>query len=82
LAAGSESSTRRVRPGGDGRDFGEVGAAIRQKVNEVEVFSRDTFMRKGSFNEIMKDRKDRIGADHDDLKDWLERIERKVDTKT
>jgi hypothetical protein len=30
----------------------------------------------------MKDLKDRIGADHDDLKDWLDRIERKVDTKT
>ena len=39
-------------------------------------------MRKGSFNEIIKDLKDRIGADHDDLKDWLERIERQVDTKT
>jgi len=71
-ASGGRRDRRAVSPGGGGRGFGEVGAALRQKVNEVENFSRDAFMRKGSFNEIMKDLKDRIGAGHDDLKDWLE----------
>lgn len=32
---------------------GETVAAIRTKVNEVELFARDEFLRKGSFNAVI-----------------------------
>lgn len=34
-------------------EFGETGAAIRQKVHEVETWSRDTFVRKESFEQAI-----------------------------
>src|SRR5882672_919634 len=32
-----------------GREFGETVIAIRQKITEVEIWSRDTFVRRDSF---------------------------------
>lgn len=35
------------------REFGTVGEAIRQKVNQFEIWSRDEFVRKGSFEIVI-----------------------------
>lgn len=35
-------------------EFGETGAAIRQKIHEVETWSRDTFVRKESFEQALR----------------------------
>lgn len=53
-------------------ETGEVGAALRQKIHEVEVFSRDTFVSKGSFETVVN----RIENSIDKLGD---RLETKID---
>jgi hypothetical protein len=44
------------------REFGETAAALRQKIHEVEVWSRDTFVRSDGFqsvkNELSQEMKD------------------------
>lgn len=63
------------------REFGETAAAIRQKVTEVELYIRDNFVRKPSFEAVMG----RIEADLKELgKDFvarLDRMEEKIDGK-
>jgi hypothetical protein len=34
-------------------ETGEMGSAIRQKLHEIEVYSRDTFVRKDSFDQAV-----------------------------
>src|SRR4051812_4071860 len=36
------------------REFGETILAIRQKITEVELFCRDTFMRRDSFYKVQE----------------------------
>ncbi len=56
------------------RYFGEAVAAVRQKVVEVEIFARDTFVRKDEFGSQIKDLGDRLEA-------RLDRLESKIDTR-
>lgn len=60
---------------------GEIAAALRQKITEVELFNRDTFMRRDSFYEAMKgygaDIRDQFGK----VEQRLERMESKIDSK-
>lgn len=53
----------------------EVVAAIRTKVNEVELYTRDTFVRRDSLREIMADQQRSISGMITDLKEWMRRIE-------
>ncbi len=45
------------------RYFGETVAAVRQKITDVEIFSRDTFVRKDELSEHLDMRLDRIEAE-------------------
>lgn len=62
------------------QQFGETCAAIRQKIHEIEVFSRDYFVNKDSFKDVI-DRFERtvekLGADI--KQDFRERLEDKFD---
>lgn len=61
------------------RDFGQTVEAIRTKVHEFETWSRDEFVRKKSFEEILA-RHERLLEQRDDRLDKrLERIERMLD---
>ena len=64
------------------REHSEVIRAIRQKLNEVELFVRDTFGRKETFAPGML----RIESDVKNVGDRIEtrllRMEAKIDTKT
>jgi hypothetical protein len=53
-------------------ETGEVGAALRQKIHEVEVFSRDTFVNKPTFETVIN----RIENSIEKLGD---RLETKID---
>lgn len=57
------------------REFGEIVAAMRAKVNEVELFCRDNYIRRDSFQTTIKELSDR-------LEQRLERMEDKIDRKT
>jgi hypothetical protein len=53
-------------------ETGEMGSAIRQKIHDVEMFTRDTFVRKDTFEAVMT----RIEKSIDKLGD---RLEEKID---
>jgi hypothetical protein len=63
------------------REFGETGSALRQKINEVELWSRDNFVKHDTFGEVT----DRISREVKDFADRidkrLERMEGKIDKK-
>lgn len=65
-----------------GRSFGETAAAIRQKVHDIETWSRDEFVRKGSFENVMTRMEKTGGAQFDKIEARLERMEGKIDSKT
>ena len=71
----SEGATR-------SREAGESIAAIRQKVHEVETWSRDNFLRRESFTQTMAAYEARSTESRNDLKDRLGRIESKIDHMT
>lgn len=60
-------------------DFGETVAAIRQKMTDMELWNRDTFVTKSTFNVIMQ----QIRSDTERLEDKIDsrfdRIEAKLD---
>lgn len=64
------------------RSFGETNSAIREKIREVELFGRDTFLRRDSFYKTMElisaDMKTQFGK----VESRLERMEAKIDLKT
>jgi hypothetical protein len=53
-------------------ETGEMGSAIRQKIHDVEMFTRDTFVRKDTFEAVMN----RIEKSIEKLGD---RLEEKID---
>lgn len=63
------------------REFGETAAALRTKIHEVEMWSRDTFVRKDSFegglSRIEKVISDRFGG----VEARMERMEGKIDAR-
>ncbi len=64
------------------REHGEVIRAIRQKLNEVELFVRDTFVRKETFAPVMLRIENDVKSVGDRIETRLLRMEAKIDTKT
>jgi hypothetical protein len=54
------------------REFGETCSAIRQKLHDVEVYTRDTFVRKDSFELV-------VGRLEKSLEKMTDRLETKID---
>lgn len=63
-------------------DVGETFAAFRQKISDVEMYIRDNYVRRDSFVEVNRQTQDTIRGAVEDLKQRLERMENKIDTKT
>lgn len=61
------------------REIGEAMLAIRQKVVEVELYCRDTFMRRDSFYEVTKGINENIAATSIRIETRLDRMETKID---
>lgn len=84
LRAAIESSRREIdgRIDAQSREFGETVSALRQKIHEVEIWSRDTFMRADGFYKVKDELTGEIKAVRDELKTDLRRMETKLDSKT
>lgn len=63
------------------QNTGEMGAALRQKINDVELYARDTFMRRDSFQLVQAELKEQVKALGDKIENRLERMEAKIDSK-
>jgi hypothetical protein len=63
-------------------DFGETIAAIREKVREVELFVRDTYIEKDDFIVQMKHHNDMLTMNFTNITARLDRMEKKIDQKT
>lgn len=61
------------------REFGETVAAVRLKVQEVELFSRDTFLRRVSFYKAQENIETSITRFAEKIETRLERMEEKID---
>ena len=59
-------------------ETGEVGAALRTKVHEVEVWTRDTFVRKDSFEMVIGRLEKSIEKLGDKIEDKMERIVERI----
>lgn len=64
-----------------GHSFGETAAALREKIREVELFGRDTYMRRDSFYKTMDMLSADMKAQFSRLDQRLERMENKLDSK-
>ena len=62
-----------------GRNFGETASALREKMREVELFGRDTYMRRDSFYKTMDMLSADMKAQFSRLDQRLERMENKLD---
>jgi hypothetical protein len=58
---------------------GEMGAALRTKISEVELFTRDTFVRHDSFNKILDSIASMLRSEVTRLDSRLNRMENKMD---
>jgi predicted nucleic acid-binding Zn-ribbon protein len=64
------------------RQFTDTFAALRQKINDVELDVAKTYMRRESFYQIKGEMSAEIKDFRNDLKDRLDRLETKIDSKT
>lgn len=64
------------------REFGETAQAVRQKVHEVELWARDTFMRRDGFYKVKEELSTEMKSVRDELRGDLRRMEAKIDQKT
>lgn len=64
------------------REFGESHLALRQKIHEIEVWARDTFVRRDSFYKVSDDLTNSIITLGNKIDTRLERMEEKIDSKT
>lgn len=62
------------------RETGEVVAAIRTKVNEVELYARDTFVRRDTLRDAMDSQSRTLELIVTDLRSWMTRIEARVNS--
>jgi hypothetical protein len=60
-------------------NVGEMGAALRTKISEVELFTRDTFVRRDSFNKILDSFAAMLRSEVTRLDSRLNRMENKID---
>lgn len=58
---------------------GEIGMAIRSKINEVELHLRDHYVRRDSFDQVIKMIQDSIKILGDKIEHRLDRMETKLD---
>lgn len=58
---------------------GEIGMAIRTKINEVELHLRDHYVRRDSFDQVIKMIQDSIRILGDKIEHRLDRMETKLD---
>jgi len=61
------------------RDISETVAAVRQKINDVELEAFKTFVRRDSFHEFLRQISVRNDAFERDVKERLDRQEKKLD---
>lgn len=61
------------------KETGDMGGALRTKIHDVELFVRDEFIRKETFNMVIDRLTDRIGAVDANQNERSSRIESKVD---
>lgn len=64
------------------REMGEMGSALRQKINEVELFGRDVYVRREGFYKVKDELSDAIKDLGDKIDARLDRMETKIDSKT
>lgn len=64
------------------REFGEVGIALRNKIQEVELYIRDNYVRRDSFNEVTARIAADLAADVARVETHLTRLEGKIDKWT
>lgn len=64
------------------RQFGETVAALRQKIHELELWVRDTFVRRDGYYKVQEAVEASIKALGDKMDIRLERMEAKIDSKT
>lgn len=62
-----------------GRNVGETISSIRQKITEVELYVRDTFVRRDSWHQSMNQLQERWGAGEQMAAERSARLEQKVD---
>jgi len=62
-----------------GRQVGETIASIREKIKEVELYVRDTFVRRDSYHQSMNQLQESIGTADQTDQQWKLRIEEKLD---
>lgn len=74
LAQTSQERTEMLR-----RDMGETGAALRTKIHETEMFARDTFVRKESFEMVVSRIEKLIEKMGDKQESRTDRLEGKLD---
>lgn len=63
------------------REYGEVNAALREKVNQVELEAAKVYMRRDSAQGMKSEIMEQVRDLGDDLKERLDKIEHKVDQK-
>lgn len=61
------------------RHFGEAVQALRQKINGVELYIRDEYVRRDSFYSVKEDLQGAIEKLGDDIGDRLDKLEKKID---
>ena len=62
--------------------FGETVAALREKIREVELFNRDTFLRRDEFYKVTAQNSEALKSMGEKIEARLERMEAKIDAKT
>lgn len=62
------------------REFGETAKAALQKIHELEIWSRDEFVRKQSFVIVNQETRQAIQDQGDRIEKRLDRMENKLDT--
>lgn len=61
------------------RNIGETGAAIREKIKEVELFTRDNFVRRDTFHEMVQLLTTNMQTQFGRLEETLNRLSDKLD---
>ena len=62
--------------------FGETIGAIRQKINDVELFSANNYVRRDGFYKVQEELRADVRALGDKIEQRFVRLETKIDTKT
>ena len=65
----------------DMHNFGETAQAIRQKISEVELWNRDTFVRRDEFKTSLDQVNRNIESLRTNLDEKIDRLDTKLDTK-